>query len=55
MERSIGLSFSAGCDGRGGIEGCGDLSLVPPTEQICIVYYDQAHYGPMSGGKVEAG
>ena len=47
------MGHSVAADGSG-IEGGGDLSLVPPTETNCTVYYDQAHYGPMSGGETEA-
>ena len=44
---------TGGCDGGGGFTGGGDLRL-PPPEHSCTVYCDNADYGPMSGGKVEA-
>ena len=41
------------CNGRGGIEGGGDLLLLP-LEKDCTVYCDQDHYGPVSGSGSEA-
>ena len=43
----MGVSPTGCCDGRGGINGGGDLSIFPP-EHSCTVYCDQAHYGPVS-------
>ena len=50
----MGPSTAVGRDGRGVISGGGDLRL-PPPENSCTVYCDQAHYGPVSGGRAEAG
>ena len=52
--QSMGLSPAGGRDGRDRIAGGGDLNL-PPPEHSCTVYCDQAHYGPVSGGRAEAG
>ena len=45
---------SGGRDGGGGTAGCGDLRL-PPPEHGHTVYYNQDHYGPVSGGGAENG
>ena len=50
----MGVSPSGGYDGGEGITGGGDLRLTPP-EHSCTVYCDQDHYGPVSGGREEAG
>ena len=50
----MGLSPAGGRGGGGGTAGGGDLRL-PPPEHSRTVYYDQAHYGPVSGGGAEAG
>ena len=50
----MGVSLSRGCNGGGGITRSGDLRL-PPTEHSCTVHCNQAHYGPVSCGRAEAG
>ena len=50
----MGSSPTGGHNGGGGIVGGRDLHL-PPPEHSHIVYCDQAHYGPMSGGGAEDG
>ena len=50
----LGLSPKIGRYGRGWIARGGDLFL-PQIEHSHTVYCDQAHYGPMSGGRVEDG
>ena len=41
-------------DGGVEIKGGGELRLTPP-EHSCIVHCNQDHYGPVSGGSLEAG
>ena len=48
------VSLSRRCDDGGGITGGGDLRLLP-TEPSCTFHCNQAHYGPISGGRAEAG
>ena len=48
------ISPDEGCYGGGVIAEGGDLHILPP-EQSRTVYYDQAHYGPVSGDGAEAG
>ena len=48
----MGLSPAGGCDGRGKIIGGGYLRL-PLPEHSSIVYCNQAHYRPVSGGEAE--
>ena len=48
------VSPSGGRGGRGGVTGCGDLSLLYPKYSH-KVHCDQAHYGPVSSGGAEAG
>ena len=50
----MGVSLSRGCNGGGGITRGGDLCL-PPTEHSFTVHFNQAHYGPVSGDRAEAG
>ena len=50
----MGIPPAGGCDDGGGTSGGEDLRL-PLPEHGCTVYYHQAHYGPVSGGIVEAG
>ena len=50
----MGVSSSIGRDGGGGINGGWYLHL-PPPEHSRTVYCDQAHYGPVSGVRAEAG
>ena len=52
--RRMGLPPSGVFDGRGGLEGVGYLSLLPP-EHSFAVYCNQANYGPVSGVEAEAG
>ena len=52
--RSMVLSPTRGCDGGDRITGGGDLRLTP-LEQSRTVYCEQDHYGPVYGGRVEAG
>ena len=51
---SCGHTPAIRCDGGGGPAGGGDLCL-PPPEHSCTVYYDQAHYGLVSGGEADTG
>ena len=44
----MGVSYSVGSDGRGGITGIGDLRLML-TEHSHTVNCNQDHYGPVSG------
>ena len=50
----MGISPTRGLNVGGRITGGGDLRLTPP-EHSSTVYFDQAHYGLVSGGGVEAG
>ena len=50
----MGVSPTGCCDGRGGINGGGDLSILPP-EHSCTVYCNQAHYGPVSSREAQKG
>ena len=50
----MGIPPSGGSDGRGWTTGSGYLHL-PLAENGCTFYYDQDHYGPVSGGRAEAG
>ena len=43
----MGVSPAGGCDVRGGINGGGDLSLLPLYHSLTF-YCDQADYGPVS-------
>ena len=43
----MGVSPAVGCDVRGGINGGGDLSLLPLYHSLTF-YCDQAHYGTVS-------
>ena len=54
MVRRMGLPPTGGYDIRDGLKGGGELCL-PPPELNHTVYYDQANYGPLSGGETEAG
>ena len=48
--RRLGLTPSGGCNGGGGVIGGEYLRLQPPEHRGGL-YCDQAHYGPVSGGK----
>ena len=50
----MGVSLYRGFVGGGGIKRGGDLRL-PPTEHSCTVHCNQAHDGPVSGDRAEAG
>ena len=50
----MGLSPAGGSNVRGGITGGGYL-ILPPLEHSRKVYYNQDHYGTVSGGGGEAG
>ena len=50
----MGLSLGGGSDDRGGIARGGYIRLQPP-EHSRTVYYNQAHYVPVSGGGVDDG
>ena len=52
--RHIGIPPARGHNGGCGITGGGYLRL-PSLEHSHIVYCNQAHYGPVSGGGAEAG
>ena len=52
--RRLGIPPARGNDGGGGTAGVGDLRL-PPPKNGHTVYFDQAHYGPVSGGGAETG
>ena len=54
MGRSMGIPPSGGRGGGGRTTGGGELRLLPP-EHSCTVYCCQDHYGPVSGGRAEAG
>ena len=49
----MGISLAEVCNGIGGITGGEDIRLLP-LEHIFTIYCDQTHYGPVSGGGVEA-
>ena len=49
----MGIPPAGGHNGGGGIVGGGDPHL-PPPEQSCTVYCDQAYYGDVSGGGLKA-
>ena len=51
--RHMGIPPVGGRNAGDRISGGGDLSL-PPPEHSHIVYYNKAHYGPVSGGRAEA-
>ena len=50
--RSVGIPPVGGRDGGSGTEGGEYLSLSYP-EHGCTVHYNQAHYGPVSGGAAD--
>ena len=50
----MGVSPTGGCDGRGKIIGCEDLSLFP-LKHSPTFYCDQAYYGRVSCSEVKAG
>ena len=45
----VGVSSAGGSDGRGTVTGGEDIRL-PRPEHSRAVHFDQAHYGPVSGG-----
>ena len=53
MGRWMGVSHAVGQYGGGGITGGGDLRI-PPPEHRHTVHCNQAHYGPVPGGRAEA-
>ena len=48
--QSVDITPSGGRDGGSGTAGCGYLRLLRP-EHGHTVHCDQAHYGPVSGGR----
>ena len=50
----LDLPPSGGRNAGGGNAGGGDLRL-PTKEHSCTVYCDEAHYGPVSGGRSDNG
>ena len=46
------INFARERDGRSGIAGDGDLRI-PPPEHGHTFHFNQAHYGPVSVGRVE--
>ena len=49
----MGLPPAGGYDGGGGISRGGDLRI-PSSKNSRTVYFDKAHYGPVSGGGADA-
>ena len=47
------VSLAGGSDSGCGITGGGDL-CIPPSDHSHPVHCNQAHYGPVSGGNIEA-
>ena len=52
MGQRLGFTPYVGCNGEGGVIESGDLRLLPP-EHRGTMYFDQDHYGPVSGGEAE--